>query len=216
MLHGNLHGKPKKTEKLTLVAGRGSSTFLKPGCPNVNHLLLVQGWEVNRSAGHSIMQDVAGCQAFLKLLQIKGRLLSWVGSLLCNSLCWEQPPMQVVKTCVLVVEGFVRPPAKESSEGVVQVLGEAHVLQLLAIVVHSKHCCLAATRYQWLNQALHTCNTCMILNPVYRQCGALHLFLDIVALLLLLVQAVNVESAQQQATQFANSDADVILISHSC
>lgn len=32
--------------KLTLVARRRSTTLLKPGCSNVNHLLLVQGWEV--------------------------------------------------------------------------------------------------------------------------------------------------------------------------
>ena len=57
---------------------------------------------------------------------------------------------------LLVEEGLVWSPPHKCSQGVVQILREPHVLQLLAVIVHSKHCCLAACWYQRLYQSLHT------------------------------------------------------------
>lgn len=89
ILRGKLHAKSKATVKLTLIAGRRSPTLLKPGCPYVNHLLLIQRWEMYCSASHSHMQDVRPASNPCK--SSKGELLSWAGSLVFTTFGWEQP-----------------------------------------------------------------------------------------------------------------------------
>ena len=101
--------------------------------------LLVSGYDQQID----VMAPKGGCHADFNVTHIQASDLS-------NSYGATQA------RCALVEEGFIRPPAQQGSEGVVHVLGEAHILQLLAVIIHGKDCCFTAAGDQWLNETLHT------------------------------------------------------------